>query len=118
MRDRWLEERGITYETYRRDPGYRARRWPVFDNARGVCQDCKRWGNGLDVHHLHYETLGAETAHDDLIALCRDCHHVAHGRPREDSSDKPVLGDARHHRKPWENENPWLAAILRGQRKS
>ena len=33
----------------------------------------------LELHHLHYGSLGAETQ-NDVVALCRDCHPIADKR--------------------------------------
>lgn len=49
------------------------------------CSECwiPRWlaalvyGQDLHVHHLNYQTLGAESD-DDLQALCRRCHDIEH----------------------------------------
>lgn len=40
---------------------------------------------GLDVHHLNYERLWAETL-DDLEVLCPRCHALEHGKPSDDRS--------------------------------
>lgn len=40
------------------------------------CEDCGAPAD--DVHHLRYTNLGAEPD-EDLIALCRKCHHRRHG---------------------------------------
>jgi hypothetical protein len=37
------------------------------------CVVCKG-DNGLQVHHLHYETLGNEDALHDLVTVCGKCH--------------------------------------------
>jgi hypothetical protein len=36
------------------------------------CETCKR-GGPLQLHHLHYDTLGRESV-DDVRMLCDDCH--------------------------------------------
>lgn len=77
IRDGKLEEMGFaSYAEYLASPGWRERRNPVVHRAAGRCGGCNKQG-WPDVHHLHYETLGGETA-EDLIALCDDCHYAAH----------------------------------------
>ena len=41
-----------------------------------VCDAC-RTNKRLEVHHLHYNSLGNESM-DDLMTLCHDCHKFAH----------------------------------------
>ena len=48
----------------------------VLERARGRCEACTAQ-LPLELHHMHYNTVGAETP-DDLEALCRDCHHARH----------------------------------------
>jgi 5-methylcytosine-specific restriction endonuclease McrA len=44
------------------------------------CEGCGLHGTDrqLEVHHLHYETLGREEP-GDLKVLCKRCHRAAHG---------------------------------------
>ena len=51
-------------------------RLAVLERAKGVCEDCST-DHSLELHHLHYRTVGEEEP-DDLLALCRDCHHQRH----------------------------------------
>lgn len=48
----------------------------VLIRANGSCEDCLA-DYPLELHHLHYRTVGEEEP-DDLLALCRDCHHQRH----------------------------------------
>ena len=32
----------------------------------------------LQVHHLHYRTLGEENPMTDLVSLCKSCHEKLH----------------------------------------
>lgn len=41
------------------------------------CQNCKG-KRRLEVHHLHYRTLGREDIKNDLVLLCRKCHIAIH----------------------------------------
>jgi 5-methylcytosine-specific restriction endonuclease McrA len=53
-----------------------ATRKSVMARAWGKCERCGEKAD-LDLHHLHYRTVGEETT-DDLMALCRPCHNEAH----------------------------------------
>lgn len=46
---------------------------------RGRIGRCEGCGGQLplELHHLTYETVDEEMP-DDLVALCRDCHHQQH----------------------------------------
>ena len=46
---------------------------------RGEKIDDNHYVSSLDVHHMHYLTLGREKRKDVLI-LCRNCHTQIHGR--------------------------------------
>lgn len=48
------------------------------DACGGVCLGCRKKGKKLQVHHLHYNTIGNEDK-CDLKPLCRQCHEIAHG---------------------------------------
>ena len=50
-------------------------RQKVIVRDYGMCAGCGQ--PGLDVHHIHYRTLGVETG-DELILLCRPCHEKEH----------------------------------------
>ena len=73
------------YEKYMRSPAWRDRRrqrlkvadncceWSGGIEGNGMCDETK----GLEVHHVHYNTLGAERD-EDLEVLCRFHHLVRH----------------------------------------
>ena len=54
----------------------------VRARCRGECELCwQQCGQaGLELHHLHYRTVGAESPWD-LLALCRVCHQREHMDP-------------------------------------
>ena len=41
------------------------------------CEKCGKLNKHLDLHHLHYRTLGFESA-NDVVLLCRSCHTRQH----------------------------------------
>lgn len=78
MRDPHLRNK---YRTeYLWEPSWQFRAAEMRDLAGGRCEFCGS-KNELDVHHIHYRSLGAEQP-TDLVVLCRDCHRGTH-RGRE-----------------------------------
>lgn len=69
---------GELYKQYLQTPHWRAFRANVLARARGYCAQCRE-SRQLEVHHLHYETLGDERE-SDVSALCHECHEAEHGR--------------------------------------
>jgi 5-methylcytosine-specific restriction endonuclease McrA len=51
-------------------------RLAVLQRAQGRCEECEA-PLPLELHHLHYDSVGCETPLD-LSALCRDCHKHRH----------------------------------------
>lgn len=72
-------QRGATtdYQQYIASPAWRARRLRFL--RRLPIEACSACGStdGVDLHHMTYERLGAEDD-GDLVALCRTCHTAVH----------------------------------------
>lgn len=75
----------MTARPFRRSPIRREIRVAVLRRSHGQCEDCERRSR-LELHHLTYlrdshrvpeSIFGYETA-DDLVGLCRECHHQRH----------------------------------------
>lgn len=62
----------VDYESYLQSEEWAARRRSVMQRAGGRCELCQR-AAAVQVHHLHYQSLGAEPL-DDLLAVCLSCH--------------------------------------------
>lgn len=76
----------------------------VIVRCKGKCEGCGRyWPNGLELHHLHYDSLGHETM-DDVRALCCDCH-----------SDADAFRDEETRRRRWRRHAARVEAWRRGQ---
>jgi len=71
------------YEEYLKSERWRAVRAGALERAGHRCQSpgC-RATTGLEVHHRHYGSLGAE-AWADLVVLCGPCHRAADRRRAE-----------------------------------
>lgn len=65
------------YETYIRSKKWFRKRKNMLALCGSQCENC---GNtkSLQVHHLHYRTLGRESV-NDLKLLCDSCHKKEHG---------------------------------------
>lgn len=70
-------ERREAYDDYLASEEWEDKRRECLDHHGRECADCGATGS-LDVHHLHYETLGDEDAAADLMPLCRACHMERH----------------------------------------
>lgn len=73
----------LALETYRQSLGWRVRRALLAVELGGRCQWCVADGLPTDrsphlaVHHMHYDTLGRESARDVRL-LCGKCHAAFH----------------------------------------
>jgi 5-methylcytosine-specific restriction endonuclease McrA len=65
----------------------------ALSNVQGHCRVCHDDGP-LEVHHATYERLGCERE-NDLIPLCRNCHHEVTNflRSRRYAASKPKWAD-------------------------
>jgi 5-methylcytosine-specific restriction endonuclease McrA len=70
-----MNEHSDEYRDYMGSPRWRAIRDWAFALHGGRCQECGAT-SGLEVHHLHYDTLGRERP-EDLRVLCPGCHAAA-----------------------------------------
>lgn len=68
---------------------------------RGDCERCLRrpLGGPLQVHHLHYRTLGDESPRD-LVVVCGPCHEGAHADPVVQAELEQL---ASHHPHSWDD---------------
>lgn len=64
---------GVNYREYLRSPAWRAKKRQKLEEVNYTCERCGVKGRKLDIHHLHYDTLGFEKM-SDLLAVCRKCH--------------------------------------------
>lgn len=72
------------YIAYLKSPRWKKFRQDILKFRAYRCQDCLTLGSSytLQVHHLHYDTLGHESP-DDVLLLCSTCHEKA-DREREE----------------------------------
>lgn len=71
------------YKDYMLSPEWQDFREYALEAADYLCKFCERSPPEvtLQVHHLHYATLGHESL-DDVLVVCRDCHQRIHAQRR------------------------------------
>lgn len=69
------------YSEYLLSPHWRNTRNSALALAGYCCADCGATDR-LEVHHLHYDSVGHENIETDLRVLCHDCHQEEHTRPQ------------------------------------
>jgi HNH endonuclease len=51
----------------------------VIEQRGNRCERCEKESASLELHHLHYQSLGSEQP-EDVALLCAECHNEAHQR--------------------------------------
>lgn len=81
----------------------------VTEQRGNRCERCKGEGVPLELHHLHYRSLGSEHT-EDVELLCTDCHSQADEAreskarpPKRDDSQALIVGPDGAH---WGKINP------------
>jgi HNH endonuclease len=70
--------RALPYrEGYLTSTWWKRRSYARLLKAKGKCERCEKVVSKADVHHVHYDRLGAERD-SDLEVLCRTCHQTHH----------------------------------------
>ena len=80
-------ESAVRYQRVIRSARWKSLRLLAIAASGGTCTRCHRPGRKprsgqyvgrvLQLHHLHYDTLGRESL-DDVRLLCADCHRAEH----------------------------------------
>lgn len=68
----------------------------IFERDRFRCRGCAK--QAQEVHHIIFRSHGGGDEPDNLIALCRNCHEIAHGR-RQGTMPAWVLQGMLQHNK-------------------
>jgi len=79
--ERGRAEKREAYRRYLATPQWQMKRKAVLERERYVCQGCMT-NRAVEVHHITYEHVGRELLFE-LVALCSDCHRVAHEEAAE-----------------------------------
>lgn len=77
-------ERVEAYREYLSSPRWRLKAWRVMERARGICEGCLV-NRATQVHHKTYAHRENELAYE-LVALCNECHKVAHPEHQHEHS--------------------------------
>ena len=75
----------LKYYTYLNSKEWQDFRDKVFRLKGRVCSKCGTAEGVINVHHLHYQTLGRESM-KDVRVLCQKCHKNTHFRRRKGKS--------------------------------
>lgn len=70
----------VNYYKYLNSKAWKNKRIKII-NMRRVCEKCGISSN-LELHHLHYHSLGNESK-SDLQLLCKRCHYLIHNNKGE-----------------------------------
>lgn len=76
--ERKLELEVMPYQDYLQTPEWKEIREKVLKRAKYHCQICNT-KKSLQIHHRTYDNRGNEDL-SDLIAMCKNCHHIFHSR--------------------------------------
>jgi len=86
-------KRGLTIDEFLREyiksPTWAEKSRKVFAIHGSRCYRCGTTEGPLQVHHLHYGTLGHEDPRHDLRIACIPCHRKEHEPVHEDEPDVP-----------------------------
>jgi hypothetical protein len=85
----WSKADRCFKEFCRTESAKRARRWELFERAKGHCERCglrvnfnypSSWKNSMHWHHKKLRSRGGDDSMANGECLCRDCHLVGeHG---------------------------------------
>lgn len=81
------------YDRYIRSKAWKIKRQEFLNYYKNRCQLCNSTEH-LHVHHLHYQTVGTETA-EDVVVCCRRCHFIEH-LPHNDDPKWAGTAPAQH----------------------
>lgn len=105
----------IFYNKYLARPHWAYIRRMAIRHAKFKCQQCQTKEN-LEVHHLHYGSLGHETL-EDLVVLCRSCHEEEHERLRQ-GGKRPKVNLKPRKRRRRRNKGKWKRAVAALERQA
>jgi 5-methylcytosine-specific restriction endonuclease McrA len=77
----------MDYQDYLQSESWRDKRAAVLQRAKGCCERCG-WAAD-EVHHKTYVNVPNEPL-SDLLALCRGCHKLEHGRLQGAAYDRQI----------------------------
>lgn len=69
-------ETKTSYKKYLKSKHWKKVRKQYYKDHKRECIVCNKKSR-LNLHHLHYKTLGKESG-EELIAICHRCHLVLH----------------------------------------
>lgn len=62
-----------------------------------LCEVCGKVA--VDIHHVLFKSQGGTDDIDNLIALCRGCHDISHGKIKDKEFTREYLWDIANERR-------------------
>jgi 5-methylcytosine-specific restriction endonuclease McrA len=88
------------YQKYISSGEWKRRKLKIIEQRGNQCERCKLVGVSIEVHHVHYRSLGNEKP-EDFELLCRECHAAA-------DEARAAKGRPRRAEPPEDDSDPWL----------
>lgn len=77
-----MQKHSKEYEDYIRSWAWKQKRQQRLEIDGHCCSMCGKPENecrgGLQIHHVHYNSLGNEDPYNDICSLCARCHGLIH----------------------------------------
>jgi 5-methylcytosine-specific restriction endonuclease McrA len=84
------------YDQHISSPQWKNLKRKVIEQRGNRCERCGRESASLELHHVHYRSLGSEQP-EDVELLCRECHtaadeaRAAKSRPKRDDPQEGLI---------------------------
>jgi 5-methylcytosine-specific restriction endonuclease McrA len=84
------------YQQVMSSPQWESLKRKVIEQRGNRCERCGQESASLELHHVHYRSLGSEQP-EDVELLCRECHtgadeaRQAKGRPKRDDPQEGLI---------------------------
>jgi len=64
------------YSSLLKHPKWQKKRLQILERDNFTCQYCADDQTELQIHHLKYHKNPWDAKNEDLLTLCKDCHHM------------------------------------------
>lgn len=72
------------------DPRWQKKRLKILERDNWTCQLCQDTETSFHVHHKKYNGNPWDTADEDLVSYCQDCHLIVENLKNNDVIYKPI----------------------------
>lgn len=83
--------RQAEYQAYLQTEHWKIFRLSILAKRGALCEECRDYSRGVEVHHLTYARRGAELETDVKI-LCRQCHQRQHSKDLDSKPKGSLVG--------------------------